>query len=169
MWGCAERQSFFNTKWLYGGAKDADQPRVADDIISVGASGMDAAQGVGGRERGEKRAWENHTLLTASQDTLKKTTVHGFASVSTNTNHSVKSTKSSIEILSSAGRVCVSACTALTLSMDSLWRLRMQAKLMQGDKQVGFTKNTWNVHYSSKVGVSIFFLKKLILLFIKMC
>ncbi len=49
-----------NTKWLYGGAKDADQPWVADDIISVGAaSGMDAAQGEeggrnGGRERRER-------------------------------------------------------------------------------------------------------------------
>ncbi len=62
-----------NTKWLYGGAKDADQPWVADDIISVGASGMDAAQGEEGGRNGERereRESENHTLLTASQDTL---------------------------------------------------------------------------------------------------
>lgn len=61
MWGCADRQCFFSLtqNGSYGGAKDADQPRVADDIISVGASGMDAALGVGGRNGGRERGKES--------------------------------------------------------------------------------------------------------------
>jgi len=104
MWGCVERECFFRLtqNGSYGGAKDADQPWVADDIISVGASGIDAAQGVRGREgEGAKErtgGWEPQTdrkgAITASQVAVKKDHGHGFASVSSNINHSIKSTSS---------------------------------------------------------------------------